>query len=134
MATVAHPQQQQQQTENPLVEGLERLPVHPTTLVIFGVTGDLAKRKLLPAIYNLAHEGALPDRFNLIGVSRSDIGDEGLREIAKDSIEQFSRRPPDETVLRSLLERMRYVAGTFDDDHAYEQIGEVADKFDEEAD
>ena len=42
--------------ENPLVEGLERLPVHPTTLVIFGGTGDLAQRKILPAIYNLAHE------------------------------------------------------------------------------
>ena len=51
--------------ENPLVEGLERLPVHPTNMVIFGATGDLAKRKLLPAIYNLAHEGALPERFNL---------------------------------------------------------------------
>jgi glucose-6-phosphate 1-dehydrogenase len=41
--------------ENPLVQGLERLPVHPTMLVIFGGTGDLARRKLLPAIYNLAH-------------------------------------------------------------------------------
>ena len=50
-------------TENPLVEGLERLPVHPTSLVIFGATGDLAHRKLLPAIYNLAHEGQLPERF-----------------------------------------------------------------------
>ena len=56
--------------DNPLIEGLERLPVHPTTLVIFGATGDLARRKLLPAIYNLAHEGALPERFNLIGSSR----------------------------------------------------------------
>ena len=54
--------------ENPLVEGLERLPVHPTTLVIFGATGDLARRKLLPALYNLAHEGALPERFHLVGV------------------------------------------------------------------
>ena len=56
------------QQENPLVEGLERLPIHPTTLVIFGGTGDLAHRKLLPAIYNLAHEGALPERFNLIAI------------------------------------------------------------------
>ena len=62
-----------EQQQNPLTEGLERMPVHPTTLVIFGGTGDLAKRKLLPAIYNLAHEGALPERFNLIAVSRSDI-------------------------------------------------------------
>ena len=51
--------------ENPLIEGLERLPVPATTLTIFGATGDLAHRKLLPALYNLAHEGALPERFNL---------------------------------------------------------------------
>jgi glucose-6-phosphate 1-dehydrogenase len=125
---------QQTLEENPLVEGLERLPVHPTTLVIFGVTGDLSKRKLLPAIYNLAHEGALPERFNLIGVSRSDIGDEGLREQARQAIEQFSRRSPDESVLRSLLERMRYVPGTFDDDVMYGRLDEVAAEFDADAD
>ncbi len=45
--------------ENPLIEGLERLPVRPTSLVVFGATGDLAHRKLLPALYNLAHDGAL---------------------------------------------------------------------------
>ena len=66
MATATRTEEQ----ENPLVEGLERLPVHPTTLTIFGATGDLAHRKLLPALYNLAHEGSLPERFNLIGVSR----------------------------------------------------------------
>ena len=57
----------EREQENPLVEGLERLPVPGTSLVIFGATGDLARRKLLPAIYNLAHEGALPERFNLVG-------------------------------------------------------------------
>src|SRR2546421_12568926 len=57
--------------ENPLIAGLERLPVRPTSLVIFGATGDLAHRKLLPALYNLAHEGALPERFELIGVART---------------------------------------------------------------
>jgi glucose-6-phosphate 1-dehydrogenase len=55
--------QQAAQEDNPLTEGLERLPVPPTVLAIFGATGDLAKRKLLPALYNLAHEGALPERF-----------------------------------------------------------------------
>src|ERR671916_612797 len=67
--------------ENPLVEGLERLPVHPTTLVIFGATGDLAQRKLLPALYNLAHEGALPERFALVGNARSEMTDEGFGEL-----------------------------------------------------
>jgi glucose-6-phosphate 1-dehydrogenase len=118
--------------ENPLAEGLERQPVHPTTLVIFGATGDLAKRKLLPAIYNLAHEGALPERFHLIGNSRTEMSDDDFRELARDSIKQFSRRQPDETVLEALVEPVRYVSGSFDDDSVYERIGQAADKFDEE--
>ena len=79
-------------TENPLVEGLEHLPVHPTTLVVFGATGDLARRKLLPALYNLAHEGALPERFELVGVAHSERPHEDFREMARESIERFSRR------------------------------------------
>ena len=97
--------------ENPLVEGLERLPIHPTTMVIFGGTGDLAHRKLLPAIYNLAHEGALPERFNLIAVSRSDIPHDDYRGMARESIEKYSRRKPDPQVLDKLLEQVRYVPG-----------------------
>jgi glucose-6-phosphate 1-dehydrogenase len=119
--------------ENPLVEGLERLPVHPTTLVIFGATGDLAHRKLLPAIYNLAHEGALPERFNLIGVSRSDMSDDAYREVARESISKYSRRKPDDKVLSSVLSRIRYVAGTFDDESVYERLASAALEYDEEA-
>jgi glucose-6-phosphate 1-dehydrogenase len=119
--------------ENPLVEGLERLPVHPTTLVIFGATGDLAHRKLLPAIYNLAHEGALPEGFNLIGVARSEMSDDDYRSMARDSIKEYSRRPPDEQVLEKLLERVRYVAGTFDEDSVFEQLKDQLAQFDEEA-
>ena len=69
--------------ENPLIEGLERLPVPATTLTIFGVTGDLAHRKLLPALYNLAHEGALPERFNLVGVARREMPDDEFRAMAR---------------------------------------------------
>jgi glucose-6-phosphate 1-dehydrogenase len=124
---------QQKQEENPLVEGLERLPVHPTTLTIFGATGDLSKRKLLPAFYNLAHEGALPERFNLIGSSRSELSDDAFRAMARESITEFSRRPPDETVLSALLERMRYVPGSFDDDAVYTQLETCAAEWDHEA-
>jgi glucose-6-phosphate 1-dehydrogenase len=119
--------------ENPLVEGLERLPVHPTTLVIFGGTGDLAQRKLLPAIYNLAHEGSLPERFNLIAISRSDIAHDDYRTMMRDSIKQFSRRAPDEQVLDKLLDHVRYVPGTFDDDSVFATLGEELKQFDEEA-
>ena len=127
MATAAQPQ------ENPLTEGLERLPVHPTTLTIFGATGDLAKRKLLPAIYNLAHEGALPERFNLVGSSRGEMSDDEFREMARESIQQFSRRKPDEKVLGALLAHVRYVAGSFDDPSVYEQLGQCNSAFDEDA-
>ena len=72
--------------ENPLVEGLERLPVPPTTMVIFGATGDLARRKLLPALYNLAHEGALPERFHLIGVARREKPHEDYRADCEQAI------------------------------------------------
>src|SRR5919198_3290433 len=123
-----------EQEENPLVEGLERLPVHRTTLVIFGGTGDLAKRKLLPAVYNLAHEGALPERFNLIAVSRADVPHEDYRDMARESIAQFSRRPPDEQVLSKLLDQVRYVPGTFDDDSVYERLTSELGDFDEQAD
>ena len=119
--------------ENPLVEGLERLPIHPTTLVVFGATGDLTKRKILPAIYNLAHEGALPERFNFIGVSRSDIPHDDYRRMAREAITQFSRRQPDEQVLSRLLERMRYVPGTFDEDSVYDKLEQEAGAFDKEA-
>jgi glucose-6-phosphate 1-dehydrogenase len=123
----------QQENPNPLVEGLERLPIHPTTMVIFGGTGDLAHRKLLPAIYNLAHEGALPERFNLIAVSRSDIPHEDYRAMMRESIVKYSRRKPDDQVLDKLLAQVRYVPGTFDDDDVYGRLDDQIKEFDTDA-
>ena len=120
-------------TANPLTAGLERLPVHPTTLVIFGATGDLARRKLLPALYNLAHEGALPERFHLVGSSRSEMADEDFRARAADAVREFSRRPPDEAVLDALLASTCYVEGSFDDPSVYERLETVLAARDEEA-
>jgi glucose-6-phosphate 1-dehydrogenase len=120
-------------TENPLVEGLERLPVPPTTLVIFGASGDLARRKLLPALYNLAHEGALPERFNLIGISRRELSDDEFRGQAREAIAEFSRSKPSEAVLDGLIERMSYIGNSFDDTEGYAKIGAACDALDEEA-
>ena len=119
--------------ENPLVEGLERLPVHPTALVVFGATGDLTRRKLLPAVYNLAHEGALPERFELVGVARSEQSDEDFREMAREAIERFSRRRPDPYVLDALLAGMRYLPGTFDDDDVYGDLDRTLDDVDSDS-
>ena len=103
--------------ENPLVEGLERLPVHPTTLVIFGATGDLAKRKLLPALYNLAHEGALPERFNLVGVSRSEHAARGVpRRWRSEAIQRVLAARARRAVLERAARRASATCpGTFDD-------------------
>ncbi len=121
------------QQDNPLIEGLERLPVRPTALVIFGATGDLAHRKLLPALYNLAHEGALPERFEMVGVARRDQAHDDFREMARESIERFSRRSPDAKVLTGLIDDMRYVPGAFDDDEVYAQLHKVLREFDKRA-
>jgi glucose-6-phosphate 1-dehydrogenase len=126
VATTTEPQ-------NPLTAGLERLPVAPTTLVIFGATGDLARRKLLPALYNLAHDGALPQRFHLVGVARREKEHEHYREECEQAIRQYSRRTPDEEVLKRLLEHVRYVPGTFDDERVYSKLEQALDGFEEHA-
>jgi glucose-6-phosphate 1-dehydrogenase len=131
--SVAAGVESQPQSENPLTAGLERLPVAPSTLVIFGATGDLAKRKLLPALYNLAHEGALPGRFHLVGVSRKEKAHEDYRAECEQAIRQFSRRKPDEDVLAGLLEDIKYVPGEFDQDSVYTELERVLDEFEKNA-
>src|ERR1044072_2511518 len=118
--------------DNPLIEGLERLPVPATTLTIFGATGDLAHRKLLPALYNLAHEGALPERFNLIGVARREMPDDEFRDLAKNAIEKYSRRETDPTVLEGLLGRIHCVGFSFDDVESYAKLRSLIEELDEE--
>ncbi|MBV9311178.1 MAG: glucose-6-phosphate dehydrogenase, partial [Solirubrobacterales bacterium] len=133
MSVVDQEEQDTEADENPLVEGLERLPVHPTALVIFGATGDLAHRKLLPALYNLAHEGALPERFELVGIARSDQGHDDYRDTVRESVERFSRRQPDPDVLEGLIGEVRYIPGSFDDPDVYAKLGRTLDELDSQA-
>ncbi|MFN8176101.1 MAG: glucose-6-phosphate dehydrogenase [Solirubrobacteraceae bacterium] len=116
--------------ENPLAEGLERMPVAPTVLVIFGVTGDLAARKLLPAVYNLAHEGALPERFRLVGYGRKPLGDEGMRDLLRGAVERFSRTSPDTALLDGLLGESTYVQGGFGDPDGAAALASHLDELD----
>ncbi|HSE82787.1 MAG TPA: glucose-6-phosphate dehydrogenase, partial [Gaiellaceae bacterium] len=67
--------------ENPLAEGLRmRRPPEPFALTIFGASGDLTQRKLMPALYSLAFRGLLPERFGIVGVSRTEMTTEEFRE------------------------------------------------------
>lgn len=119
---------------NPLAVGLEHTPVEPTTLVIFGATGDLAHRKLLPAIYNLAHEGALPERFNLVGFAFEDYNDDSFRKLIGDAITEHSRRAPKPEVLDALLHRTKYLQGSFDSPDDFERLAALLDELDAKAD
>jgi glucose-6-phosphate 1-dehydrogenase len=133
VAVATGPAAARTELENPLTAGQERLPVPPTSLVIFGASGDLARRKLLPALYNLAHDRALPGHFYLVGVARREKSHEDFRAECEQAIRSFSRRTPDEDVLKALLEDVRYVPGLFDDAAAYRRLGKVLDGFDRDA-
>ena len=120
---------------NPFRSGIEdSLQVEPCVLVIFGCTGDLTKRKLVPALYNLGVDALLPANFSLIGFARRDIGDEGFRESIRSSIESFSRRKPiKEEVLAEFSEHSYYIPGSFDNTEAYVALKEKLDSLDKEA-
>src|SRR3954470_4393979 len=105
--------------ENPLAAGLERLPVPPTTLVIFGATGNLARLKLLPALYNLAHDGSLPECFNVVGFAFGD--GKPFADLATESIREHSRRAADHAVLDRLVGQIDFIGASFDDPAAYEK-------------
>jgi len=115
---------------NPLSEGLQDYRViDPALMVIFGATGDLARRKLLPAIYNLAVQRVLPPGFAIVGVSKDDASDESFRKEAGDSIRQHSRtQPVNETVLKSLLAGMRYHRLSFDDAAGFRKLDAFLDE------
>ena len=110
---------------NPLRDGMRmsRVP-GPCALVIFGASGDLAHRKLLPALYNLALRNMLPPAFALIGVARSDYGgDEGYRKEVRKALEAYSRTQPiDDAVLDTFARGLFYVSGSFDDPETYAEL------------
>src|SRR4051794_34909366 len=119
---------------DPFVAGDMRVRVAPTTLAIFGATGERSSRKILPALYNLAHDGLLPERFGLLGVSSSVMSDEEFRAFAIDAVRKYSRITPDDAVLTRLFADARYVGGTFDQSDLYAALARAMDAFDEEAD
>ncbi len=115
---------------NPLSEGLQEYRViDPTLMVIFGATGDLATRKLLPAIYNLAAQRILPAGFAVVGVARDDRADTAFRKLAGDTIRQHSRtQPVNESVLKWLLDGMRYQQLDFNDLAGFKKLDHFLDE------
>src|SRR5215218_4792438 len=112
--------------ENPLLDNLRIEPTPgATTLVIFGASGDLTKRKLLPAVYSLSRGQRLPARFSVIGVARTEMTDDQFREFFQESLREFAKgEGRTDEVLRSLQEQMFFVAGEMDAPDLYTRLSE----------
>ena len=100
------------------------LEAQPCSVVIFGGAGDLARRKLLPALYNMRLDGTLPAHFVVVGFARTDHSDASYRQLARDSVAQYSRRPIDSTLWDDFAARIFYVRGAFDDLAAYTRLSQ----------
>lgn len=110
---------------NPLRDPRDkRLPriAGPSALVIFGVTGDLARKKLMPAVYDLAARGLLPPGFALVGFARRDWADQDFSKVVYEAVKDHSRTPFREDVWNSLSAGFRFVQGSFDDDVAFDTL------------
>lgn len=123
------------QPANPLRDAQDRrLPriAGPSGLVIFGVTGDLSRKKLMPAVYDLANRGLLPPGFSLVGFARRDWEHEDFAQVVRDSVKEHARTPFREEVWEQLAQGMRFVPGVFDDDDAFAGLKSTIEELDKE--
>jgi glucose-6-phosphate 1-dehydrogenase len=93
--------------------------------VVFGVTGDLARKKLIPAVYDLANRGLLPPGFVLLGFARRDWGDGDFEQIAREAAQKGTRTGWREEVWHRLAEATKFLPGSFDDDGAFDQLAQL---------
>ena len=108
---------------HPFLSGLSKhRGAQPTCVVIFGASGDLAARKLLPALYNLAVDSLLPADFHLIGFGRKPIPDAEFRTQAAADIQKFSRREFRPDIWKRVEDNMSYQAGGYDEPAAFEAL------------
>ena len=116
---------------SPLDKRLQKI-AGPSSLVIFGVTGDLARKKLMPAVYDLANRGLLPPGFALVGFARRDWADQDFGKVVYDAVKEHARTPFRESVWRNLAEGFRFVPGVFDDDAAFDLLAETVKRLEDE--
>ncbi|HKI22192.1 MAG TPA: glucose-6-phosphate dehydrogenase [Gaiellaceae bacterium] len=119
--------------ENPLLEGLHlRRTPEPCALTIFGASGDLTRRKLLPALYALAFRGLLPERFAVVGVARTAETDDEFRRRMREAVEEFARDPIRDDVWERLASGMRYVSAELSDAAGFDELTRVLGELDDE--
>src|SRR5947199_8148711 len=117
---------------NPLREGLEQERVPDAScLVIFGASGDLTHRKLLPALYSLAHDGLLPAGQTIVGFARPDYTDDAFRADVREACDKFARtRPVDEAIWTNFAKGLFYQRGDFNEPEAYNRLKQKLEECD----
>jgi glucose-6-phosphate 1-dehydrogenase len=121
--------------QNPLRDPADkRLPriAGPCSLVLFGVTGDLAYNKIMPALYDLANRGLLPPSFSLVGFARRDWTHGEFAKIVRESVRAHARTPFHNEVWRNLAEGFRFVSGSFEDADAFDMLRQTLQDLDKE--
>jgi glucose-6-phosphate 1-dehydrogenase len=108
----------------------ERKPPGPCSIVIFGASGDLTARKLIPAFYHLCKDKQLPSAFRVVGFARRDKTDESWRNELREELNQFSRtQPVDEAVWKEFAKNVFYCRGDLTDAAAYKKLEELLTSF-----
>ncbi len=102
----------------------------PCVMVMFGVTGDLARKKLMPALYDLANRGLLPPGFSLVGFARRDWEHEDFAQVTYEAVKEHARTPFRETVWQQLSEGVRFVPGEFTDEQAFDTLAATVRELD----
>jgi glucose-6-phosphate 1-dehydrogenase len=119
---------------NPLRDPRDkRLPriAGPCSLIIFGVTGDLARKKLMPAVYDLANRGLLPPGFSLVGFARRDWATQDFGKQVRDAVRDNARTPFREATWQQLAQGFRFVPGDFSDDAAFDSLEKTIRELDD---
>ncbi len=118
---------------NPLREGMRvaRAP-EPTSIIIFGATGDLARRKLVPALYNLAHENYMPPVYNVVAFARKPLSDAVIRDEYRKAVEEFSRQKLRDQLWNSFAQNIFYIQSNLDDLEGYKRLKADLDRMDQE--
>src|SRR5215212_10666309 len=115
---------QAQEAQNPLrSSGVDRV-IAPAAMVIFGVSGDLTSRKLMPALYDLAVGQPLPEVFSIVGVSRRDWSDEEFRKKMREAVTANARTPVTEDPWQGFAKGLSYVRGDFADPETYRRLNQ----------
>jgi glucose-6-phosphate 1-dehydrogenase len=107
-------------------------PSEPCSIVIFGASGDLTRRMLLPALYNLAADDQLPPQCPIVGFARTDWSLDDFRRHARAAVREFSRRAIDDAAWERFADRLFYVAGEYDESRSHERLGKRLEQLERE--